>query len=63
MGDCVLRRFETPDETRTFERGHLDLIRIAGTTLGRARYEPAGSGPSMWLPPWGRAVAKSPTLD
>jgi len=40
LEDCVLRRFDTPDETRTFERGRLDLIRIADTTLGRARYEP-----------------------
>ena len=40
MADYVIRRFDTPDETRRFERGHLDLIRIAGTTLGRARYEP-----------------------
>lgn len=40
MIDCVLRRFDAPDETRTFERGSLQLIRIAGTTLGRARYEP-----------------------
>jgi hypothetical protein len=36
----LLRRFDAPDETRTFELGQLDLIRIAGTTLGRARYEP-----------------------
>jgi len=40
LQNCVLRRFDTPDETRTFERGTLDIIRIAGTTLGRARYEP-----------------------
>ena len=40
MADWPIRRFDTPDETRTFERGRLDLIRIAGTTLGRARYEP-----------------------
>ena len=40
MQNCVLRRFDTPDETRTFERGTLDIICIAGTTLGRARYEP-----------------------
>ena len=40
MADCVLRRFDTPDETRTSERGRLDLVRIARTTLGRARYEP-----------------------
>ncbi|HEX4574641.1 MAG TPA: cupin domain-containing protein [Gemmatimonadales bacterium] len=40
MTNYLLRRFDTPDETRTFTLGRLDLIRIAGTTLGRARYEP-----------------------
>ena len=36
----LLRRFENPDEVRTFEKGRLELITIAGTTLGRASYEP-----------------------
>jgi quercetin dioxygenase-like cupin family protein len=40
VADCVLRRFEAPDETRTFDRGQFELVRIAGITLGRARYEP-----------------------
>ena len=36
----LLRRFENPDEVRTFEKGRLELITIAGSTLGRASYEP-----------------------
>ena len=36
----LLRRFDQPDEVRTFEKGRLELVTIAGTTLGRATYEP-----------------------
>ena len=35
-----IRRFDEPDETTSFERGRVDLVKIAGITLGRARYEP-----------------------
>lgn len=36
----VLKRFETPDEIREFEKGRLELVTIAGQTLGRATYQP-----------------------
>jgi hypothetical protein len=36
----ILRRFEEPDEVRTFEKGRLELVTIAGRTLGRATYDP-----------------------
>ena len=32
--------FGTPDETRTFEHGRLDLVRIAGSEIGRLTLEP-----------------------
>jgi hypothetical protein len=35
-----VRRFDEPDETRAFELGSFDVVTIAGSTLGRARYEP-----------------------
>jgi hypothetical protein len=35
----VLRRFDSPDEVRTFEKGRLELITISGQTLGRATYQ------------------------
>ena len=38
--DVILRRFEQPDEIRTFEKGRFELVRIHGTTIGRATYEP-----------------------
>jgi hypothetical protein len=36
----ILKRFDEPDETRTFAKGRFDTIRIGGVTIGRARYEP-----------------------
>lgn len=36
----ILKRFDEPDEVRTFEKGRLELVTIAGQTLGRATYEP-----------------------
>ena len=38
--ETILRRFEQPDEVRRFEKGRLELVTIAGQTLGRATYEP-----------------------
>ncbi len=35
-----LRRFETPDEVRTFEKGRFELVQMGGMTIGRASYEP-----------------------
>ena len=36
----ILKRFEQPDETRTFEKGRFEIVRIGGVTVGRATYEP-----------------------
>ena len=38
--DVVLKRFDAPDEVRTFEKGRLELVHIGGVTIGRASYEP-----------------------
>lgn len=40
MLDIVLKRFDKPDEVRTFEKGKFELVNIAGMTIGRATYEP-----------------------
>jgi hypothetical protein len=40
MLDVILKRFEQPDEVRTFERGRFELVRIGNMTIGRATYEP-----------------------
>lgn len=38
--DFLLKRFEQPDEVRTFEKGKFELVKLGGMTIGRASYEP-----------------------
>jgi quercetin dioxygenase-like cupin family protein len=38
--DVALKRFEHPDEVRTFEKGRLELVRVGSVVIGRATYEP-----------------------
>jgi mannose-6-phosphate isomerase-like protein (cupin superfamily) len=38
--ELQIRRFDRPDETRTFEHGTFEVLRIGGMTIGRAVYEP-----------------------
>jgi quercetin dioxygenase-like cupin family protein len=38
--DVILKRFESPDEIRTFEKGKFEIVHIGGMVLGRATYEP-----------------------
>jgi hypothetical protein len=40
MLDVILKRFESPDETRTFDKGRFEIVHIGGMTIGRASYEP-----------------------
>lgn len=40
MLEVILKRFEAPDETRVFEKGRFDIVKIGGMTIGRASYEP-----------------------
>lgn len=40
MTDVILKRFESPDETRVFEKGKFEIVNIGGMTIGRATYEP-----------------------
>ena len=40
MLGVILKRFEEPDETRLFEKGKFEIVRIGGLTIGRASYEP-----------------------
>ena len=34
------RNLDTPDETRKFENGHMNVVSIAGSNVGRAVFEP-----------------------
>jgi len=53
--DVVLRRFEQPDEVRTFPKGKFELVNVGGMTIGRATYEPGWK----WSEHVGRAMNKT----
>jgi uncharacterized RmlC-like cupin family protein len=36
----ILKRFENPDEVRTFEKGKFELVKVGAMTIGRATYQP-----------------------
>ena len=38
--EVVLKRFDDPDEVRTFPKGKFELVSLGGMTIGRATYEP-----------------------
>ena len=38
--DVILKRFESPDETRVLKKGKFEVVHIGGMTIGRATYEP-----------------------
>jgi len=38
--DVVLKRFESPDETRMMTKGRFEIVRLGGMTIGRATYQP-----------------------
>src|SRR5258707_13601727 len=55
MLEVILKRFEKPDEIRTFEKGRFELIHIGNMTLGRATYEPGW----RWSSHVGKAIGKT----
>ena len=40
MIDIILKRFESPDETRELVKGKFEIVRLGDMTIGRATYEP-----------------------
>jgi hypothetical protein len=40
MHEVILKRFDNPDEVRTFEKGKFELVKVGGMTIGRATYDP-----------------------
>ena len=40
MEKMELKSFDTPDEVRAFDKGKLELVKIGGTVIGRATFQP-----------------------
>ncbi len=51
----ILKRFETPDEVRTFTKGKFEIVRLGPMTVGRATYEPGWK----WSEDVGAALGES----
>jgi quercetin dioxygenase-like cupin family protein len=58
MPEIVVRRFEDPDEDRSFELGSFELVNLGGITIGRARYEPGWKWSEHVAP-----IAGTPTCE
>lgn len=54
MYEVILKRFERPDEVRTFDKGKFELVNINGMTIGRATYQPGW----RWSVHVGRALGQ-----
>ena len=54
MQKVIVKRLEAADETRKFEKGSFEIVKIGGMTLGRARYEPGW----VWSEHVGKVVGK-----
>ena len=44
MAKLEKKAFSTPDETRSFDKGQLELVTLGGVTFGRLPYSLAGNG-------------------
>jgi Cupin domain len=53
--DVLMKRFDEPDELRTFELGTFALSSLGGVTVGRATYEPGW----VWLTHVGAASGQA----
>lgn len=51
MLDVILKRFEEPDEVRTFPKGKFEIVAVGGMAIGRATYDPG------WI--WSEHVGKT----
>jgi hypothetical protein len=40
MAQLIVKRFERPDETRPFQRGHAEILHVDEGTVGRGVFEP-----------------------
>ena len=60
MKKMVLKSFSKPDETRSFEKGVLELDTIGGATVGRATFQPGWKWSETLIPVAGTASCQAP---
>ena len=58
--DLSIRRFEEPDEERSMTLGRFEVVRLGGTTVGRASYQPGWKWSLHNAPKAGTALCHAP---
>src|ERR1017187_1149973 len=62
-GKAEQKTFGTPDETRAFERGTLDLVRIGGGEIGRLTLQPGSRWSDHVKPIAGTGLWEAPNFQ
>jgi len=60
MAQSEMKNLNSPDETRTFDRGSIEVVNIGGGTVGRARFEPGWKWSSHVKPIAGTELCEAP---
>ncbi len=60
MANAERKKLDAPDETRTFERGRVDLVNIGGGTVGRLTLEPGWQWSKHVKPIAGTELCEAP---
>jgi hypothetical protein len=63
MTNAEKARFDTPDETRTFPFGRVDLVKIVGSDIGRLTLEPGWRSSDHVKPIAGTDLCEAPQFQ
>jgi len=63
MGTAEQKAFDTPDETRTFEFGQVEIIKIGGSEIGRLTLQPGWRWSEHVKPTVGTPSCEVPHLN
>ena len=53
--EVILKRFDNPDEVRSFDKGKFELVDLGGMSIGRATYQPGWK----WSEDVGKALGEA----
>jgi mannose-6-phosphate isomerase-like protein (cupin superfamily) len=60
MANAEMKSIGTPDETRTFTRGKIEVVNIGGGTVGKATFEPGWKWSNDVKPVAGTDLCQAP---
>src|SRR5207244_10936847 len=59
MANVEKKSLEAPDDTRTFDKGRVEVVNIGGGSVGRYNFEPGGKGSDHVKPLAGTELCQS----